>query len=103
MLRIVTADVDRFVIVRDDELTLVVRPAIVNREDGRRQAQTLLTEEEQSIVRAAVGVATGLPDWRFVTPEMSCACYIPKPLRATGFIPPCPWHAEAEKLSTPVS
>jgi hypothetical protein len=102
MLRIVTADVSRFVVVRDDELTLIVRPAIVERECGRRQSQALLTPEEQSVIRAAVGMPAGLPDWRHVAPDQSCACYIPKPLRATGFIPPCPWHAEAEKLSTPV-
>lgn len=99
MLRIMVGDVPSTTVVRAGGVTLVIRPALVDLDEGVRDALLLLTPEECCVIRAAVGVSAGpegpvVERYAGIVPTVACSCYIPKPLRVPFDLTPCPLHAD---------
>lgn len=105
MLRIAVADVPSLTVVRDGGFTLLLRPALLDRDQGVEDARLLLTPEEVGIIRCAMGVRGGPPGsttaerYEGVMPDLACPCYIPRQLRSPLDTASCPVHADlVEKL-----
>lgn len=100
MIRIAVADIPDQRVVRIDGFTLILRPALVDRDESVALAQLLLTPEEASMIRAALGVKADQPGqtcaerYSGVCPPVSCPCYIPMAIRSPLDDTPCPLHSD---------